>query len=51
MNKRIARKLTLNKETLRVLTENQLAKIGGGIGPSDLVEDSCWKTCWCQPTQ
>jgi hypothetical protein len=51
MNKKIARKLTLNKETLRVLTENQLEKIVGRIGPSDLVEDSCWKTCWCDTTQ
>ncbi|HEX9967450.1 MAG TPA: class I lanthipeptide [Solirubrobacterales bacterium] len=47
MKKQIATKLVLHKETLRKLTETQLGKIGGGIGPSDLPEDSCVKTCWC----
>jgi hypothetical protein len=51
MNKKVAKKLVLNRETLRELTENQLGKIGGGIGPSDLREDSCVKTCWCDTTK
>lgn len=51
MIKKTAKKLALNKETLRVLTENQLGKIAGGIGPSDLPEDSCYKTCWCDTTK
>lgn len=51
MNKKTAKKLVLNRETLRELTESQLGRIGGGIGPSDLVEDSCHKTCWCDTTK
>ena len=51
MNKKITPKLTVHKETLRVLTESQLEKIAGRIGPSDLVEDSCWRTCWCDTTK
>ena len=51
MNKKTAKKLVLNRETLRQLTENQLRKIGAGIGPSDLPEDSCHKTCWCDTTE
>lgn len=51
MRKNAAKKLTLHKETLRALTDDQARKILGGIGPSDLEEDSCHKTCWCQPTQ
>lgn len=49
MNKKIAKKLVLNKETLRELTSAQLAKILGGIGPSDLPEDSCHScnSCTC----
>ncbi|HEX6899887.1 MAG TPA: class I lanthipeptide [Thermoanaerobaculia bacterium] len=51
MKKQIAKKLVLNRETLRELTENLLGRIGGGIGPSDLPEDSCYKTCWCDTTK
>ncbi len=51
MKKQAARKLVLHRETLRELTENHLGRIGGGIGPSNLVEDSCHWTCWCKPPQ
>jgi hypothetical protein len=46
MNKKIAKKLVLSKETLRELTSSQLERILGGIGPSDLPDDSC-KSCKC----
>jgi hypothetical protein len=49
--KKIAKKLALSKETLRNLSELQLGGIAGGIGPSDLPEDSCVKTCWCDTTK
>ena len=45
--KQVAKRLVLNKETLRTLTENQLGRIAAGIGPSDLPEDSCYGTCYC----
>jgi hypothetical protein len=51
MNKKITKKLVLNRETLRELTTSQLGKAAGGIGPSDLEEDSCHKTCWCDTTR
>lgn len=51
MKKQITKKLVLHKETLRELTESSLGRIAGGIGPSDLVEDSCWHTCWCDTTK
>lgn len=51
MKKNSARKLVLHRETLRALTDDQTRKILGGIGPSDLVEDSCHKTCWCDTTK
>ena len=47
MKKQVAKRLVLHKETLRKLTENQLRRIAAGIGPSDLPEDSCYNTCWC----
>jgi hypothetical protein len=48
MKKPTAKKLVLNRETLRELTENQLDKIAGGIPPS--YPDSCYNTCWCDTT-
>ena len=47
MKKQVARKLVLHKETLGRLTEKDLSRIAAGIGPSDLPEDSCYNTCWC----
>ncbi|MEA2600684.1 MAG: hypothetical protein QOF89_1676 [Acidobacteriota bacterium] len=46
MNKKVTKKLVLSKETLRELTSSQLEKILGGIGPSDLPDDSC-HSCKC----
>ena len=51
MKKNPARKMVLHRETLRALTADQTHKIFGGIGPSDLVEDSCYHTCWCDTTR
>jgi hypothetical protein len=51
MNKKIAKKLVLSKETLRDLSEAQLGKIAGGIGPSDPGDISCKGSCGCPPTQ
>jgi len=47
MKKQVGKRLVLHRETLRRLTESQLSKIAAGIGPSDLPEDSCYQTCWC----
>ena len=44
-------KLVLHRETLRALADDQTRGIPGGIGPSDLVEDSCHQTCWCDTTK
>jgi hypothetical protein len=51
MKKTIARKLALSKETLRNLRDTQLGNAAGGIGPSDLPEDSCVKSCFCDTTK
>lgn len=53
MNKKIVKKLTLNRETLYGLTEAQLGKIAGGmmIGPSDPGDISCKGSCGCPPPQ
>jgi hypothetical protein len=51
MKKTMTKKLALNKETLRNLRDAQIGEIAGGIGPSDLPEDSCYKTCWCDTTK
>jgi hypothetical protein len=47
MKKQIAKKLELHKETVGILTANQLDKVAGGrIAPSD---GSCVNTWCCAP--
>lgn len=52
MKKKLSKKLTLNRETIRALSEAQLDKPAGGaptvgVPCNPVSEYSCYRTCTC----
>jgi hypothetical protein len=44
------RKLTLNRETVRMLSSEDMAKIAGGRMGTDMCDKTNWVTNDCKPT-
>lgn len=46
MIKKSVKKLVINKETLRELTNQQIYQVAGGA-PWSIIDDTCVNSCYC----